>query len=222
MEELSLIQRLAVMALPVILAVTVHEAAHGWVADKLGDSTARSLGRVTFNPIPHIDPFGTVLLPLGLYALSYLIGGAGFLFGYAKPVPVRFDRLHHPRRDMALVAAAGPGANLLMALLWTAMLSLALGIANAASWVAMPLSYMAIFGILINIFLMILNLLPLLPLDGGRVLAALLPVSLAQKYAKLEPWGFVILLVGLFSGVLTPLILPLVFGLNNGLLALAS
>ena len=222
MQELSLIQTLAVMALPVILAVTVHEAAHAWLADRLGDPTARSLGRVTFNPVPHIDLFGTVLLPLGMYTLSSLAGGVGFLFGYAKPVPVVVSRLRRPRRDMALVALAGPMSNLLMAIAWALLGGLAANLLQEAPFVAQPLRYMAAFGILINSFLMVLNLLPLLPLDGGRVLASLLPVSIAAKYAKLEPWGLVILLALLFSGVLTPVIMPLLNGMQTILTALAT
>lgn len=214
MQELTLIQKLAVMALPVVLAVTVHEAAHGWVADKLGDKTARQQGRVTFNPIPHIDMIGTVLLPLGLYALSSLAGGMGLLFGYAKPVPVVAARLGNPRRDMALVALAGPGANLIMALLWAGIFALAQQIAMP-TYLALPMAYMGLFGVIINAFLLVLNLLPLLPLDGGRVVTSLLPLNLAAKYAKLEPFGLIILLVLLLSGMLQPVILPMVFGLQS-------
>lgn len=218
MYELSLIQKLAVMILPIVFAVTVHEAAHGWVADKLGDRTARELGRVTFNPIPHIDLVGTILLPLGLYALSSMAGGVGFLFGYAKPVPVNAARLHNPRRDMALVAIAGPGANLLMAILWALVAGGARYLGGEFPMIGLFLLQAGVFGVLINAFLLVLNLLPILPLDGGRVVASLLPVSLAQKYATLEPWGLIILLVLLISGTLSPIILPLVSGLQSVLL----
>ncbi len=221
MSELSLVQQLVVMVLPVVFAVTVHEAAHGWVADRLGDPTARMAGRVTFNPIPHIDLFGTILLPLGLYALSTLSGGPGFLFGYAKPVPVNAVRLRNPRRDMALVAAAGPGSNLLMAVGWAAVAGSAHLVVDWSPGVARFLLEAGAFGVLINLFLMVLNLLPILPLDGGRVLASLLPRPVARSYARLEPWGMVILLVLLFSGLLTPIIVPAVATLQHLLLGAA-
>ena len=221
MSELSLVQQLVVMVLPVVFAVTVHEAAHGWVADRLGDPTARMAGRVTFNPIPHIDLFGTILLPLGLYALSTLSGGPGFLFGYAKPVPVNAVRLRNPRRDMALVAAAGPGSNLLMAVGWAAVAGSAHLVVDWSPGIARFLLEAGAFGVLINLFLMVLNLLPILPLDGGRVLASLLPRPVARSYARLEPWGMVILLVLLFSGLLTPIIVPAVATLQHLLLGAA-
>lgn len=210
MNELSLIQQISIIALPVIFAVTVHEAAHGWVADKLGDKTARALGRVTFNPLPHIDLVGTIILPIGLYALSSLAGGAGLLFGWAKPVPVMVERLGNPRRDSALVALAGPGANLLMAVLWGILARLGAENSTTLGQFAEPMVYMGLFGILINLFLMILNLLPILPLDGGRVLNSLLPPILAQKYTKLEPFGIIILLVLLVAGILGPIIMPVI------------
>ncbi len=221
MHELSLIQQLSVMLLPVIFAVTVHEAAHGWVADRLGDPTARELGRITFNPIPHIDLVGTILLPLGLYALSTLAGGVGFLFGYAKPVPVDTARLHHPRRDMALVAAAGPGANLLMALLWAGVAGSARYVGGDFPGIGLFLFQAGAFGVLINLFLMVLNLLPIPPLDGGRVVTSLLPLSLARRYARLEPWGMVILLVLLLGGWLGPILVPVVSSLHSLLLGVA-
>jgi Zn-dependent protease len=206
METLNQIQLLAVLALPVVLAITVHEAAHGWVANRLGDRTALMLGRVTFNPIKHINPIGTVLVP----ALSFLF--AGILFGWAKPVPVNQRNLHHPRRDMALVAVAGPAANLAMALAWGLAIQGGLLLWATSQWVALPLIYMGAAGVLINVFLMVLNLLPLLPLDGGRVLNALLPPPAACYYSRLEPFGLIILIALLATGLLGGLLLPLVLG----------
>ncbi|WP_028079046.1 site-2 protease family protein [Solimonas soli] len=185
--ELTLVQKIAVWALPVIFAITVHEAAHGFAARALGDRTAQMLGRLSFNPIRHIDPVGTILVP----GLLLLLGG--FLFGWAKPVPVDYRNLKHPRRDMAIVAAAGPLSNGLMAVGWGLLLKLALAVgADAGIWMAVR--YMAVAGIVINLVLMVLNLLPLPPLDGGRVLTGLLPARAAYQYAKLEPYGMFILL----------------------------
>ena len=202
MNELTTIQQVAVLVLPVLFAITVHEAAHGWVANKFGDSTAKQLGRVTLNPIKHIDPVGTVLLPLGMYLLT------GFMFGWAKPVPVDWRNLRNPRRDMALVAIAGPGSNLLMALLWALGMRVGVSLMDVLPWVAYPLIYMGTAGIMINSILMILNLLPILPLDGGRVVASLLPPRLALPYARLEPWGLFIIVGLLASGLLSSIIGP--------------
>jgi Zn-dependent protease len=204
MEELSLIQKLAVLALPVIFAVTLHEAAHGWMADRLGDRTARMMGRVTLNPLKHIDLIGTVLVPLGMFALT------GFMFGWAKPVPIDPRNLKQPRRDMALVAAAGPGANLLMALLWGLGILLGQHLLQATPWVAVPLIYMGAAGVLINVILMVLNLLPIPPLDGSRVVASLLPYNAARSYAKIEPYGLFIVLALLVTGLLGRIVFPLV------------
>lgn len=199
----ALIQTIAVAALPVIFAITLHEAAHGYAARHFGDPTAWQLGRITINPLKHIDPVGTVLIP----AVILLFSGGNFLFGYAKPVPVDFGRLRNPKRDMFWVAAAGPGANLVMAFFWALMFKL--------SWLlpqyfSLPLARMAELGIIVNCVLMVLNLLPLPPLDGGRIAVSLLPHRLAWQFAKLERWGFPILLVLLFTGILGDILAPLV------------
>ena len=170
MELLSL-ERIALAAIPIILAITVHEAAHGYVARMFGDGTAWMLGRVTLNPLKHIDPVGTVLVPFATLWLG------GFLFGWAKPVPVNFGNLRHPKRDMLWVAAAGPGSNFVMALVWAMVLGLASG---GGPFSSAGLQYMSVVGVVINVSLMVLNLLPILPLDGGRIALSLLPRSLAN------------------------------------------
>ena len=204
MDILNHAQLLAILILPVLFAITVHEAAHGWAAGHLGDRTARLLGRVTLNPLKHIDPIGTLLVPLVTFFLT------GFLFGWAKPVPVDVRNLRQPRRDMALVALAGPGANLVMAILWGLAIQLALALWSISPWVAQPLAYMGAAGVLINVLLMVLNLFPLLPLDGGRVLNALLPRRLALPFARLEPYGLILLVIVLVTGVLGTLLHPLI------------
>jgi len=186
---MNYLQVLPVIVLPLLLAVTLHEAAHGWVASKLGDNTAKMLGRVSFNPFVHIDPFGTVLLPLLL-----LISGAPFLFGYAKPVPINFNNLHHPRRDMVLVALAGPMANILL-VICAALLLHIVGIlpALAGKWLVGNI----IFAVKINAILAAFNMLPIPPLDGGRVAVGILPDIIARPLSRLEPYGMFII-IGLF------------------------
>lgn len=204
----EIIQGIAIYALPVIFAITMHEAAHGYIAKQFGDFTAHNAGRISMNPMRHIDPVGTILVPITLFVLSKLTIGAGFLFGWAKPVPVDFANLNHPKRDMLWVAAAGPGANLLMAFFWALMIKLAIAIPDSAF--AKPLALMGIAGIEINVILMVLNLLPLPPLDGGRMLVSLLPNRIAYPFARIEPYGFMILLVLLFSGILSIIIGPVI------------
>ncbi len=201
MLELSLVQKIAVWVVPVVLGITVHEVAHGWVARKLGDNTAFMLGRLTLNPLKHIDPMGTILIPGMLLLLQ-----AGFLFGYAKPVPINWKNLRHPKRDMALVAAAGPGANLLMALAWGLLIRLGLSLGEPG----LALVYMGVAGITINIILMVLNLLPLPPLDGGRVMTGLLPGPWAYQFSRIEPYGFFILIGLLVTGVLGMVLWPVI------------
>jgi len=209
MSDLSLIQQLAVFALPLIFAVTVHEAAHGWVASKLGDNTAKMMGRITFNPLPHIDIIGTIILPLGMYALSVMSGSPPILFGWAKPVPINTRNLKNFRRDTAFVAIAGPLSNFVMLIIWALFLRLADQMDDSLRWIAEPLVYMGVSGIIINTLLMILNLLPLLPLDGGRVLNSLLPPKAAIIYSKTERWGLLILIALMFSGLLWPVLTPM-------------
>jgi Zn-dependent protease len=198
--DFASLERIALAAIPIILAITVHEAAHGYVARMFGDSTAWMLGRVTLNPLKHIDPIGTVVVPLATLMLG------GILFGWAKPVPVNFNNLRHPKRDMFWVAAAGPGANLVMALLWAIVFGLASGRGPLAS---AGLQVMSLIGVGINVALMVLNLLPILPLDGGRIAVSLLPHSLAIPFARTERYGFFIVIALLVTGVLGIVIGPL-------------
>ena len=199
----NVIQALAIYALPVIFAITLHEAAHGYVARHFGDPTAWQLGRVSLNPIRHIDPVGTILVP----GLILLFSGGGFLFGWAKPVPVDFGRLRHPKRDMIWVAAAGPAANLAMLLAWALLYKY--GASHPESIYGTAMQAMGQAGILINASLMLLNLLPLPPLDGGRIMVGLLPHHLAWRFSQIERFGFIILLVLLFTGLLNAILLPL-------------
>ena len=205
--EFNLVQTIAIYALPVIFAITLHEAAHGYVARHFGDNTAYMLGRVSLNPLRHIDPVGTVLVPLLILVMSNLFGSGGILFGWAKPVPVNFSGLHHPKRDMLWVAAAGPFANLFMALLWALALKFALLTPHNAF--TLPLSLMAKAGITVNLVLMLLNLLPILPLDGGRIAVSLLPNRLAYSFSRLEPYGFPILLLLVFTNWLGVILNPM-------------
>ncbi|MES9899944.1 MAG: site-2 protease family protein [Sedimenticola sp.] len=198
------IQQVSVLLLPVLFAITVHEAAHGWMAMKHGDKTALMLGRVTLNPLKHIDPVGTVLVPLATFFLS------GFLFGWAKPVPVNWRNLNNPRRDMAFVALAGPGANLLMAVGWAVIIKLGVMLMSQWEWIGLPLVYMGGAGVLINTLLMVLNLMPILPLDGGRILNSLLPPRLSYQFSRLEPFGLFIIIGLLMTGVLGKVLWPLV------------
>ena len=193
-------------AVPVVFAITLHEAAHGYVARMFGDQTAYMLGRVTLNPLRHIDPIGTIAVPGFLIAVSLLTKAPLFIFGWAKPVPVNFGNLRHPKRDMFWVAGAGPFANFAMAVAWAMLLRTAVpGGAMASN----GLMVMADAGIDINLMLMALNLLPILPLDGGRIAVSLLPHSLAVPYSRLESYGFFVVIILLATGILNQLILPI-------------
>lgn len=204
--ELSIYQLLAIAILPTVFAIVVHEIAHGWVAWRLGDNTAYMLGRLTLNPIKHIDPIGTIVVP------ALLIFTVGFAFGWAKPVPITWRNLRHPKRDMALVAAAGPGANLLMAIAWGLVAKFASLLPVSMAVVSEPLAYMGLFGILINTVLMVFNLIPIPPTDGGRLATSLLPPRMAYALSRVEPYGFFILLALMLTGVLWKLIGPVIDG----------
>jgi len=208
MDVTQLVQTLAIYSLPVLFAITLHEAAHGYVARHFGDMTAYAQGRISLNPFRHIDLVGTIIVPIVILVAAKLAGGPGYLFGWAKPVPVNYSALRRPKQNMMWVAAAGPGANLAMALAWALLLKFADALPSSQVSVAMRLVCVA--GIQVNVVLMVLNLLPILPLDGGRILASLLPHRMAWQYARLEPWGFPILLLLLFSGYLGVLLRPVV------------
>jgi Zn-dependent protease len=195
----DIIQKIAVYAIPVIFAITVHEAAHGYVARMFGDNTAYVLGRVTLNPIKHIDPLGTIVIPLAMVLLT------GFMFGWAKPVPVDWGSLRKPKRDMIWVAAAGPGVNLVMAVIW----ALIYRTLSAAGVEESYFYYVAQAGIAVNLVFMALNLLPIPPLDGGRIVSGLLPTRMSMTYSRIEPYGLIILLVLMFTGALSFFLRPL-------------
>jgi len=201
--DFTLIQKIIVWALPVIFAITAHEVAHGWVALKLGDRTAQMMGRLTLNPLKHIDPVGTILVPGVLLVLG------GFIFGWAKPVPVTFQNLRHPKSDMVWVALAGPMANLVMAVIWALVAKLGLTLLQSGVEIGAPMVYMGIAGVLINTMLMMLNLLPLPPLDGGRILVGLLPGPLSWRVSQIEPYGFFILVGLLYFGIISMVLWPL-------------
>lgn len=213
----ELIQTIIIAAIPIILAITLHEAAHGYVARRFGDPTAWLAGRITLNPLKHIDPVGTILLPLAILATSFFTTGHALLFGWAKPVPVNFGNLRNPKKDMLWVAFAGPAANLVMALGWAMLikvlvLSYPLGISRDF---ALLIVRMCSLGISINIVLMVFNLLPIPPLDGGRIAVSLLPYRQAIMLSRLERFGFIIVLVLLFSGLFDLFLWPVVDFINT-------
>lgn len=204
----SFIQTITVYAIPVLFGITLHEAAHGYVARYFGDRTAEQAGRISLNPIRHIDPVGTIAVPLFLLISTKLLGGAGLLFGWAKPVPVNWSKLRRPKRDILWVALAGPASNLLMGIFWVLFLRFAISIGGAdihGFW-----AKMAIAGVQVNLVLMALNLVPLPPLDGGRVVYSLLPQPYANHYARIEPYGMLILIVLMFTGTLWTILAPLI------------
>jgi Zn-dependent protease len=201
MDVTHLVQTFALYAVPVLFAITLHEAAHGYVARHFGDMTAYAQGRVSLNPIRHIDLIGTIVVPLAMLVVT------GFFFGWAKPVPVNYSALRNPRRDMAWVAAAGPLANLAMAFAWALLLKVAVVLPETRFTV--PLGLMAQAGIGVNLLFMLLNLLPIPPLDGGRIVTSLLPERAAGRFARIEPWGVPILLVLLFTKTLGTVLSPL-------------
>jgi len=194
------LQFLAVAAIPLLFAITVHEAAHGWMAGRFGDRTAEMLGRVTLNPVKHIDPVGTIIVPIFMVVMS------GFVFGWAKPVPVNSRNLHNPKRDMVPVALAGPGANLLMALSWALIFHMVAGASTLLGSSADFFLRMAEIGVIFNMLLMIFNLLPILPLDGGRVLRGLVPESIGRRLDALERYGLIIVIGLLVFGLFGPVI----------------
>ena len=213
MDIANLIQTLLIYALPVVLAITLHEAAHALAAQRLGDPTAAMLGRVTLNPLPHIDPLGTLLLPV----LLYLGTSGAFVFGYARPVPVRFDRLRHPKRDMVWVALAGPMANFLQAFLWGVMFYLLVGAGVQERFFL----EMCRAGMLTNVVMFVFNLFPLPPLDGGRILVGLLPWRQALMVSRIEPWGFYIVMALVITGVISSIWMRPLMDLTFDLLRLS-
>ena len=208
MDYADTIQTILIYALPVLFAITVHEAAHGYAARHFGDNTAAMMGRITLNPVKHIDPVGTILMPL----LLYFATAGNFLFGYAKPVPVRFGNLRNPKRDMIWVALAGPAANLFQALMWGVLLLVLVGIGVSEPF----FTRMCQAGVLVNVVMFVFNLFPLPPLDGGRILVGLLPYKQAMLVSRVEPWGFFIVMALVVSGVVSALWMQPLMGVTLG------
>jgi Zn-dependent protease len=215
-DEFTLIQKIIIWAIPVIFAITAHEVAHGWVALKFGDRTAQMMGRLTLNPMKHIDPIGTILIP------AVLLMAGGFMFGWAKPVPVTFQNLRNPKSDMAWVALAGPASNLVMAVIWALVTKSGAMLYQSGIAMGEPMLYMGVAGVMINVMLMTLNLLPLPPLDGGRILVSLLPGPLSWQVSRIEPYGFFILVGLIYFGILSMILWPLIGAFINLLAALVS
>lgn len=202
--DATTIQKITIWILPVLLAVSLHEAAHAWMADRKGDSTARLLGRLTFNPLKHIDPIGTILVP------TLMIIFTGFAFGWAKPVPVDARNLKNPKKDMMWVALAGPASNFIMALIWAFLLHISVMFVDSRSVISLFFLLMPVAGITINVILGVLNLLPIPPLDGGRIMAGLLSPRASLQYSKIEPYGFFIIIGLMLTGLLSYIIFPVI------------
>lgn len=209
MLDMTIIQKICIWALPVLFAITLHEVAHGWVASKFGDQTARLSGRLTLNPIKHIDLVGTIIVPITMLLFT------SFIFGWAKPVPVDARNMRNPKTDMAIVAAAGPLSNFLMAFFWAAIAKLGFLLLPGEGWFGRPLIYMGQAGIMINVILAVLNCLPIPPLDGGRVLLNVVPGRIAWNLQRFEPYGFLILLLLMVSGILSLIMSPLIYMAMN-------
>jgi Zn-dependent protease len=209
METLNVMQKIAVMALPLVVAIVLHEVAHGWVANKLGDHTARDMGRLTLNPIPHIDLFGTIIIPI----LCIVMGGP--IFGYARPVPINPYNFKNPKKDMAVSSLAGPGLNIVMAFSSVLLLRLVGAFQGSlpepyGNWFLVPLSYMLIYGVMINVVLAVLNLIPIPPLDGSRIVYWLLPEKAATAYYRLERYGLLIILALFYFNILGKIMSPII------------
>ncbi|MCU7819160.1 MAG: site-2 protease family protein [gamma proteobacterium symbiont of Lucinoma myriamae] len=202
--DASTIQKITIWILPVLLAVSLHEAAHAWMANKKGDSTARLSGRLTFNPLKHIDPIGTILVPILMIVFT------GFAFGWAKPVPVDVRNLKNPQKDMMWVALAGPASNFIMAIMWAVFLNVSIFFVDNSSSVSLFFLLMPVAGITINVILGVLNLLPIPPLDGGRIMSGLLSPRASMQYSKIEPYGFFIIIALMLTGLLSNIIFPVI------------
>jgi len=212
--NLTPFQFFLIAIIPILFAIVLHEVAHGWTAYKLGDRTAMMLGRLSLNPIKHIDPIGTILVPILLYLT------VGFVFGWAKPVPIDWRNLGNPKRDTAIVAIAGPAANLVMAIFWVIVTLIASKLGDNLGGLSAALLSMAGVGIFINILLMVFNLIPIPPTDGGRIAVSLLPPALGQPLSKLEPFGLIVILLLMLSGILWKFIMPIIIFINGLLFSL--